>query len=313
MLLDTLKDVRENLGEKVRNPFAGTFIVTWVLHNWLLVYTILNFDPKTSLHEKTDFIDNYIKTTSTNTLLWGPVFIAFAAIILYLIFQNVSFALFTASSKWIRPYIYSKLDQNELVEKKDHVEVQNALKLEKNEREKAITDLTNAVNEKEKVSSELAKVQGQYKNLIISSTEATNLLHNSQAQVSELKDEVANLEQILQKSRVEITIPDKIEEIFSGHWTNTFMRPSGDMGSEEFIIIGNNYFIVEPQTGNEVPTFKIENVRIDKSDNMLYFVKVGVSDNRIYLENTLLFASKDRLVGYEKGGIKIQYTRNDDF
>ncbi|HXP49403.1 MAG TPA: hypothetical protein VN922_05590 [Bacteroidia bacterium] len=113
----SLKDFRDNLLEKAKNPFAGTFIFTWVLHNWKLVFMLFNFDAGTKLESKTELIQAYISNSGAEKLLWLPIGYAFLAILMYLLLRSISLVIFESYAKWVKPTIYKMIDKNKIVEK----------------------------------------------------------------------------------------------------------------------------------------------------------------------------------------------------
>lgn len=82
-----------NLRSKVTNPFFGTLIVVWVIHNWRLFFTVFNFEDNTTLQTKTDFIAKYLDGCCFFIGLMKSVGLALLVMI-------VSF-IFLAFSKWV--------------------------------------------------------------------------------------------------------------------------------------------------------------------------------------------------------------------
>lgn len=57
-----VNDFFSNIKDKLTNPFFGTLIIVWITRNWILVYTLFNFDEKHNLKTKVEFIKNYWST-----------------------------------------------------------------------------------------------------------------------------------------------------------------------------------------------------------------------------------------------------------
>ncbi len=44
-MLDKIWDgIKDNVLQKTTNPFFGTLIAIWLVHNWQFIYTIFNFE-----------------------------------------------------------------------------------------------------------------------------------------------------------------------------------------------------------------------------------------------------------------------------
>lgn len=52
MLKEAWDSFKENIKERVTNPFLGTFVLVWIVHNWKVVYAFFFFDKEYNLEKK---------------------------------------------------------------------------------------------------------------------------------------------------------------------------------------------------------------------------------------------------------------------
>ena len=305
-MLDSLKDIKDNIVDRIKNPFAGTFILTWLLHNWFLVYSLLNFDSGTSLHAKTDFIEEYIKNAGYWKLLWLPVIHAFAAIILYLLFTNLSYAIFMLSTKWAKPKIHQLLDRNSLILRTVYNGLQTAFIKVQKEKEDAIANLSKVVEERTILEKSTGSLKSNITELEQGSEALKAEIANKDKTISEQIEQVALYRNMSEKT---YEIPDDLSRIFQGHWRNDHIYADGTKGEEFFIFSNSQYCIID--AGGLKPTFSLDMIRIDKKLKILHFRKVGIPPDNRTCENTLVFEDLNRLVGYEAEGTEVIYTKVD--
>ncbi len=60
MFNDAIESFKENIKQKTTNPFLGTLLVVWIIHNWELLYSVFNFDYNTNLQARINFISKYM-------------------------------------------------------------------------------------------------------------------------------------------------------------------------------------------------------------------------------------------------------------
>ena len=60
MVREAWDSFKDNIKERVSNPFLGTFTLVWIVHNWKVVYAFFYFDKDWRLQQKIDFFKNRI-------------------------------------------------------------------------------------------------------------------------------------------------------------------------------------------------------------------------------------------------------------
>lgn len=172
-----LQNIFKSTEERIKNPFIGAFITSWILFNWKPI--LFTFFSSKIIEEKINFIDeNFV---ATNHILWYPLF---AAIFYVLILPYISL-LFDILLK------YSLLKRNDIVvsKQKQNIENQKHLAIEEIKLEEAKTDFRER-NTHNKLVEELQK---RNKDLEI---EVQNEKELNRSMVDELKSELTNRERM---------------------------------------------------------------------------------------------------------------------
>jgi hypothetical protein len=172
-----LQNIFKSTEERIKNPFIGAFMTSWILFNWKPILFVI-FSSKI-IEDKINFIDeNFV---ATNHLLWYPLC---AAIFYVLVLPYISL-LFDILLK------YSLLKRNDIVvnKQKQNIENQKQLAIEEIKLEEAKTDFRER-NTHNKLVEELQK---RNKDLEF---EVQNEKELNRSMVDELKSELTNRERM---------------------------------------------------------------------------------------------------------------------
>ncbi|MCT2562090.1 hypothetical protein [Chryseobacterium herbae] len=115
-----ITDFFTNIKEKVSNPFFGTLILVSIARNWLLVYSVFNFDEKTTLNNKIKFITEYL--SGQNIIIEALINIGITLSIIligYLLVISVR-TLSTFIEFKIMPWITQKVISDKVVFKEEY-------------------------------------------------------------------------------------------------------------------------------------------------------------------------------------------------
>ncbi len=115
MIKELLISFKENLESKTSNPFFGTLILIWIIKNWNLFYSIFNFDPKTPLKLKQEFITNHFKKHPFLETLGICVLKAIVFLIIAYLLINLSRLIINFFEKKVTPIMYKWTDKNSIV------------------------------------------------------------------------------------------------------------------------------------------------------------------------------------------------------
>lgn len=174
---ELLQNIFKTTEERIKNPFIGTFITSWILFNWKPILFAI-FSSKI-IEEKIKFIDeNFIEISH---LLWYPLI---AAIFYVLILPYISL-VFDILLK------YSLLKRNDFVisKQKQNIENQKQLAIEEIKLEEAKTDFRER-NTHNKLVEELQKRNKDLESEIQNEKELNRSL------VDELKSQLTNRERM---------------------------------------------------------------------------------------------------------------------
>jgi hypothetical protein len=172
---DFFKDLKDNVLERMRNPFILTFIISWLAHNWLLVYEIYYFDESSrSLGSRIDIIARYVDLHKCNNLTILPLFWSLGAILVYLLFSNIGLFLFSSSDRYIKPIIYKLTNKSRLVTKEIHEDLLGSYENVKKQNDDLLTreskllrELEQHGHEKESLYSKVSELESQNKQLVL--------------------------------------------------------------------------------------------------------------------------------------------------
>ncbi len=257
------KDIKAALYERMSSPLYSSFIASWLVCNWKILYVTFVLDNKdlpSALDgkilyklNKLQYIEKYL-LVDINKLLFYPLLSALAFVTILPAISILVFALFELFKKWrkgIRLYFLGEtpIPGSRLVE------------------------LTNQFEEERKEWSIIFSEKDnweQTKNSYIGSITAKDkLLDEKQKEID-----------LLISQKVPRDIRDKFLRIFYGRWTNTWQDEGQEKSeSEEFEIKynGNEILYILYRHKNEVyqyaqEAFRIINIRF--TDSQLSFEKM---------------------------------------
>jgi sRNA-binding regulator protein Hfq len=128
MIKDSLNSILDNIKERATNPFLGTLIVVWTVHNWKLVYSIFYFESSFKLINRLEYIDKYF---NDRPFVWN-LFIVVGITILVLLFTylmlTVSRLITDTQERMVLPLISKWTDKTSVVLKTEHFALQDVVK-----------------------------------------------------------------------------------------------------------------------------------------------------------------------------------------
>ncbi|MFD1602924.1 hypothetical protein ACFSJW_07535 [Flavobacterium artemisiae] len=124
-MIDKITSVFDNYQNKIKNPFIGTIIGVWIIHNWKILFALFNFDKGYTLEKKIKFIDDHF----AKQIFWHEVLtlvgVSFLLLLISFLLMAVSRALTDFYFKIVETFIINKIDKNAVLSKelKDKLEV----------------------------------------------------------------------------------------------------------------------------------------------------------------------------------------------
>jgi hypothetical protein len=129
MLDDLRNSFSENIKEKTKNPFLGTYLMVWLARNWDLLYTVFNFSESDSLDYRLSTIRQYLVTNKFLTGLLQNVCWTFFVLVLSYLLINLARYIVNLFDKRLTPIVYKWSDHKSVIE----MDRYNLLKTERDE------------------------------------------------------------------------------------------------------------------------------------------------------------------------------------
>lgn len=267
--METLKNLFTPVYERVKSPFYSTFVVSWLLVNWKVIYALLSND----IHFKGYNLFHYLQfrlNICENPL---PIIIYPAALSTIYIFGLPFIDLLIFS--------FSESKKQEKLEKKYKITKQYTVS-----GEKFIDLLLNFKKQKD----ELAKLDEEVK-------EKEAIWIDKEKDHNALLNKYANLETTLLKS-----LPTSLSAIFQGNWVCKYRKNlSEEPKREEFEIEGSIYRVLNIDYTEKID-YEIKNIIYDLNNKKLSFIKIKYNSPKEFASVKLveLFEKGQTYSGTEK-------------
>lgn len=111
-MLEKLKEYKETLAEKIRSPFALTFLVVWCIYHWRLLMLLFFEDKTLILVDRLQMVKHYSYHKGFMGMVIYPILFSLSALILYTISNSLGLAIKLFYDKWISPFIQKSIDKN---------------------------------------------------------------------------------------------------------------------------------------------------------------------------------------------------------
>ena len=149
MLDEFKKSINNILYERVTSPFYGTFIISWMIWNWNIIYVTLFVSEKSLKVSKLEYINVHL--IDYCKLLWYPLFSSAILILLVPFIANGAFYVGLKFTTWKKNQ-KQKIEGNELLSKNESI----ALRQEILEQENKFLLLLNSKNKEIEILKEIA-------------------------------------------------------------------------------------------------------------------------------------------------------------
>jgi len=188
MIKDIILSFKENLKQKSTNPFFGTLIIVWIIHNWEFIYNVFNFEKEKTLSEKIEYLRLFLEPTPFIKNLAICILITFLVLIVTFILLNLSRLIKNVSEKKVTPWVYKISDKNSVVLKSDYDII-------KTERDFLSQKLEEERDSKLKLRTEITKLEERLGESIEGDDSKTEFNYESEADhiINEIKQNEKNL------------------------------------------------------------------------------------------------------------------------
>ncbi|MFM9987124.1 hypothetical protein [Flavobacterium sp.] len=231
MIKELLISFKENLESKTSNPFFGTVILIWIIKNWNLIYSIFNFESKTTLELKRQFIIKHFKFHPLIETLLYCVAEAFVILITSYLLINISRLIINFFEKKVTPLVYKWTDKNSIVLKT----VYDTLETERIRLEKRVDEERDA---RLKLQEDYDKLEKRYSDFLVDAKlPKTSNLSSSK---NDSKDEIDSESQRVKIIKERLTKDNKIDkfEIIAASVLNNESMQKDNAILKEFTVLG---------------------------------------------------------------------------
>ena len=112
--------IQSSIVDRISSPFAWSFIISWCIHNWRLVYGFFNFDAACNLECRYAIISNYINEAGRDKLLIHPLEWSLLGVLFFLIFHALYAGIYLFYKRWALPIIHYCIDEKALVTREEY-------------------------------------------------------------------------------------------------------------------------------------------------------------------------------------------------
>jgi hypothetical protein len=285
--MNFLKDLPHSMTERARSPFYGSFILSWLIWNWKIVFVVLFF--KREDFNGLNIVDYiYFKYINTRDTILVPVLIAF--IYIYVL-PLIDYIIIEYSEEMKR----KKIDRKIEIARKHSVDgnLYYDLKLKfEQERKKILVADRESIESKSEVlrlENEIDKMEADLESTRIDAAELREANHDLQTRLNKLVNR------------------SDISKFFKGRWGVSYKTPRGNQ-SEEIKIVNDEYRVIE--NNHQEARFKLKLADLDVNSGKFSFVKFPVNGSHRSVVVELDIISNDRLEGIEDENTKVTYIRN---
>lgn len=146
------KSIKAVLYERIQSPLAGSFLLTWLVWNWKIIYVTFFISEYKIEGTRIEYI---INSSDQLHLVWGPVF---STIAILTIIPLISYYAYWLSLIFKKMYIdkKNKIEGETLLTKKQNLELHRRLK---EELEKVATIVLEKEEKVEQIKSEMTSMK----------------------------------------------------------------------------------------------------------------------------------------------------------
>ena len=165
MILTWLTSAGNNIVDKTKNPFLGTFTLVWLARNWELIFALFNFDKSYSLEKKIKFLSERIQYDTFWTEVGYNILWTFIVLILTYLLVNITRVISNLFEKRLTPIVHKWTDYKSLVPKSEYQGVLTRMNDIQERLDKEIQEKIKLQNERDKLEENIQKLNIEIINL----------------------------------------------------------------------------------------------------------------------------------------------------
>jgi len=247
MIKDIILSFKENLKQKSTNPFFGTLILVWVIHNWKFIYTAFNLEQFSTFEEKIAYLESLLNTGPFIRNLLVCIIITFLVIISSYLLINISRLIINLFDKKLTPWVYKITDKSSIVLKSDHI-------ILRSERDTLVKKIEDERDAKLRYRSEIEKLEERL--------QSNNSDDQEELKIENLdeKEKVSNskLEKIVNKIEVDENLKNLFKELINHIYNDEFFEITDKNKQKVNYLLRNDVIQLKAKHHNNVNFRKYE-------------------------------------------------------
>ncbi len=323
---DKVDDFFDSVKERLKSNFLVTFIAIWLIHNWRVVFILLNFDSTEKLDNKLERLNKYFTDAGFCDLWFWPVVFSLISIVVYYLMSSGSEIIFIIYQN-VRKWIYKKWDNKKIKTIEEYEE-----KVKENKGlHKQITDLEdrreNLLLQNTRLEDEVGKVRKTNGELNMRNEEFVTQVNGLEDEIQQYIAESGKKGIEIERKQTQLNSEiDKVKtlegykedlhdlNLLYGGWNCEYTTPNGEKGNEPILIEGNKYYIT--WEGRKQHVFDITDFVYDRDKGTVFFIKELTNEEKLkrprdqyFSINRLSLINDEVLEGTENVETKIKYKR----
>jgi len=210
--MEVINSFWDTVKERTTNPFFGTLIGVWIIRNWILLYTIFNFDSGSNLEIKRKYISDYFASQNTIQELGINVGLSIVLLIFGYVLMIFTRVIINVANHRITPYLNSKT-VSKLVVNKNRFET---VKKQRDDFFSLLEDAQESIINLEQRNSLLRNENAEMETLKIENSNNLNKLATAEHEIIENAEELRKTIKDLTKNNMErTTLGNNIQKLTS--------------------------------------------------------------------------------------------------
>ncbi|MFH7012814.1 hypothetical protein ACHRV5_13155 [Flavobacterium sp. FlaQc-52] len=128
-MLDKISSLFDNYSTKIKNPFIGTIISVWLVHNWRIPFALFNFDKECTMQDKINFIADYFGKQNFWWELCNIALISFLILLISYFLMTISRAITDFFYKIAEPFVITRIDKNAIYTKDEKTKLEKRISI----------------------------------------------------------------------------------------------------------------------------------------------------------------------------------------
>jgi hypothetical protein len=282
--MDTLKSIWEDFSGRLRSPFIISFLISWAIWNWWIIYSVFNFEPSYTLDYKLVYIESYLFEHFLRVSLIPLITSFIAAGFFYLAKLAFLWLDTNYENKW-RIKVIENTGLTEMVPQSDLIDLHKEISMLNLELDSKMRDFARS-------SGIIQQLQNEVKEF----SKLKDEISTKNSQINQFEEEIKSLNIF----KNDISNHKSLRDFFTGTWYCEFNlvinheKGAINYGIEPFSIKNDEYLM------DGKVKFIISEIKLYNKENCLTFFKEKVDADRVKNHVSLFKVTDSLWIGFEK-------------